>query len=216
MTSECPESVIFLLLQSLSGLILSASLLGLIFAKLSRPRSRAQTLIFSKRAAIAVHDGQPSLMFRIGDVRKSQLIDVTISVHCFCFQTTKEGQEVLVFQRELPVRIEHGVEVGEQIKPFLLVPLTVVHAIDEDSPLYELGAQTLRDSNLEIIAVLEGTVESTGMVTQAKASYLASEILWGQRFHRISVMHSKDGRDLHMDLSMFDATYPVPTPIFLS
>ena len=212
MTSECPESVIFLLLQSLSGFTLSASLLGLIFAKLSRSRPRAQTLIFSKKAVIAMHDGQLSLMFRVGDLRKSQLLDVTISVHCFCFHTTKEGQDVLVLQRELPVRIENGVEVGEQIKPFLLMPLTVVHAIDESSPLNELGAQELSDSNLEIIAVLEGVVESTGMVAQAKASYLAGEILWGQRFHPISVMRSSIGRDLQVDLSMFDATYRVRTP----
>lgn len=211
-TPECPEAVVFLLLQSLTGFMLSTSLLGLIFAKLSRPRPRAQTVMFSKHAVIASHDGFLSFMFRVGDVRKSQLLDVTISVHCFRFRATKTGQEILVSQQELPVKTEHGIEVGERISPFLLMPLTIVHVIDDRSPLYELGAQDLAFSRMEIVAVLEGVVESTGMVTQARASYLAEEILWGQRFHPISVLLGSSERGLKADLTSFDKTYQVRTP----
>jgi len=119
------------------------------------------------------------------------------------------GEEFLVSQQELPITTEHGIEIGEQIKPFFLMPLTVVHVIDERSPLYELGAQELAASRIEIIAVLEGVIESTSMVTQAKTSYLAEEILWGQRFHPISLCQGKKA-----DLSSFDKTYRVRTPPF--
>ena len=207
-TPQCPEAVVCLLLQSLTGFLLSTSLLGLVFAKLSRPRPRAQTVMFSKHAVVAPYDGFLSLMFRVGDVRKSQLLDVAISVHCFCFQTTATGEEILVSQQELPITTEHGIEFGEQIKPFFLLPLTVVHVIDSRSPLYELGAQELANSRMEIIAVLEGVVESTSMVTQAKTSFLAEEILWGQRFHPISFFRGKKA-----DLSSFDKTYRVKTPV---
>lgn len=208
-TPQCPEGVVCLLLQSLTGLLLSTSLLGLIFAKLSRPRPRSQTVMFSKHAVVAPYDGFLSLMFRVGDARKSQLLDVAISLHCFRFRTTAAGEEFLVSQQELPITTEHGIEIGEQIKPFFLIPLTVVHVIDERSPLYELGAQELAASRIEIIAVLEGVVESTSMVTQAKTSYLAEEILWGQRFHPISLCRGKKA-----DLSSFDKTYRVRTPPF--
>lgn len=147
-------------------------------------------------------------MFRVGDARKSQLLDVAISVHCFRFRSTATGEEILVSQQELPITTEHGIEVGEQIKPFFLLPLTVVHVIDDRSPLYELGAQELANSRMEIIAVLEGVVESTGMVVQAKTSYLAEEILWGQRLHPISLSRGKKA-----DLSSFDKTYRVRTPL---
>lgn len=186
---------------------MSTSLLGLVFAKLSRPRPRAQTVMFSKHAVVAPYDGFLSLMFRVGDVRKSQLLDVAISVHCFCFRTTATGEEFLFSQQELPITTEHGIEVGEQIKPFFLLPLTVVHVIDERSPLYDLEAQELANSRMEIIAVLEGTVEATGMVTQAKTSFLAEEILWGQRFHPISLTRGRKA-----DLSTFDKTYRVRMP----
>lgn len=192
--------------------MLSTSLLGLIFAKLSRPRPRAQTVMFSKHAVIASQDGLMSLMFRVGDARKSQLLDITISLHCFRFRTTEAGQETLISQQELPVCTENGVEVGQRISPFLLLPLTIVHVIDENSPLYELGAQDLAKSRIEIVAVLEGVVENTGMVTQARASYLAEEILWGQRFFPISVSRSTSERGLKADLSSFDKTYRVRTP----
>lgn len=165
--------------------------------------------MFSKHAVVAPYDGLLSLMFRVGDVRKSQLLDVAISLHCFRFRTTATGEEFLVSQQELPITTEHGIEIGEQIKPFFLMPLTVVHVIDERSPLYELGAQELAASRMEIIAVLEGVVESTSMVTQAKTSYLAEEILWGQRFHPISLCRGKKA-----DLSSFDKTYRVRTPLF--
>ena len=206
-TPQCPEAVVCLLLQSLTGFLLSTSLLGLVFAKLSRPRPRGQTVIFSKHAVVAPYDGLLSLMFRVGDARKSQLLDVAISLHCFCFRTTKTGEEILFSQTELPITTEHGSEVGELIKPFLLLPLTVVHVIDERSPLYELGPQELANSRMEFIAVLEGVVESTSMVTQAKTSFLADEIRWGRRFLPIS-LH----RDNRTDLSSFDTTYKVKTP----
>lgn len=211
-TPECPEAVIFLLLQSLTGFMLSTSLLGLIFAKLSRPRPRAQMVMFSKHAVIAPFNGFLSFMFRVGDARKSQLLDVQISLHCFRFRTTASGQEILVSQQELPVSTERGIEAGERISPFLLMPLTIVHVIDDRSPLYELGAQDLAFSRMEIVAVLEGVVESTGMVTQARTSYLAEEIIWGQRFHPISVFRSISEQGLKVDMSSFDKTYRVTTP----
>ena len=127
-------------------------------------------------------------------------------------RTTETGQEILFSQQELPVSTEHGIEVGERISPFLLLPLTIVHLIDDRSPLYELGAQDLAFSRMEIVAVLEGTVENTGMVTQARASYLADEILWGRKFHPISILRSNSERGLKADLSSFDKTYRIRMP----
>lgn len=211
-TPECPEAIVFLLLQSLVGFMLSTSLLGLIFAKLSRPRPRAQTVVFSKNAVIAPSDGFFSLMFRVGDARKSQLLEITISLHCFRFHTTESGQEILLSQQELPISTEHGIETGERISPFLLLPLTIVHAIDNRSPLYQLGAQDLASSRLEIVAVLEGVVENTGMVTQARASYLGEEIVWGEKFHPIQFIRTNNERRMKADLSSFDNTYRVTMP----
>lgn len=47
-------------------------------AKLSRPKKRAQTLLFSRNAVICHRDGVPCLMFRVGDMRKSHIIEAHV------------------------------------------------------------------------------------------------------------------------------------------
>lgn len=47
-------------------------------AKLSRPKKRAQTLLFSRNAIICHRDGVPHLMFRVGDMRKSHIIEAHV------------------------------------------------------------------------------------------------------------------------------------------
>jgi len=49
---------------------------GLVFAKLSRPKKRAETLLFSKNAVICKRDDQLCLLFRVGDMRKSHIVEV--------------------------------------------------------------------------------------------------------------------------------------------
>lgn len=57
-----------------------------------------------------------------------------------------------------------------------------------------------------------GTIESTGMTTQARTSYLPGEILWGQRLERLVTFQREDG-EYQVDYSRFENTVPVDTPI---
>jgi potassium inwardly-rectifying channel subfamily J len=51
---------------------------GIVFAKLARPKKRAETIMFSKNAVITMRDGRLCLLFRIGDMRKSQLTEAHV------------------------------------------------------------------------------------------------------------------------------------------
>lgn len=77
-TEECPEAIFVMCLQSMTGVILQAFMVGIVFAKLSRPKKRTQTLLFSRNAVICQRDGQPCLMFRVGDMRKSHIIEAHV------------------------------------------------------------------------------------------------------------------------------------------
>ncbi|XP_031559132.1 G protein-activated inward rectifier potassium channel 4-like [Actinia tenebrosa] len=208
-TTDCPEGILCLLIQSLTGLSLSASLVGLIFAKISRPRPRSQTVVFSKHAVIALRNNAMTLSFRVGDIRKSQLLEVTVKLHLFRYQNKRDNEKVLLDQIELPLKISPGSEPDYEVRPFFLTPLTVSHVIDEKSPFYELSAKDVRDADLELVAVLEGVVEATGMVTQARTSYLPHEILWGHEFCPLSIHTGLANNRVHLDFSCFDKTYPV-------
>ena len=65
---------------------------GMIFAKLSRPKKRAETLMFSRNATICLRDGTLCLMFRIGDMRSSHLLEAHVRGMVVRRRVTREGE----------------------------------------------------------------------------------------------------------------------------
>ena len=59
--------------------------------------------------------------------------------------------------------------------------MTVIHVINEKSPFWKMSPKDLLNSSFEVIITLDSVIESTGNTTQARTSYLPSEILWGFR-----------------------------------
>ena len=58
--------------------------------------------------------------------------------------------------------------------------MTVVHVINEKSPFWKMSPKDLLNSSFEVIITLDSVIESTGNTTQARTSYLPSEILHGK------------------------------------
>ena len=182
-------------------------MVGVVFSKLTRPKMRAQTLLFSRSAAICQRDGQLCLMFRVGDMRKSHIIDAHIRAQMIRMRVTDEGEIMPYYQHELKCGVDH-----DESDIFLIWPMTIVHKITPDSPLYNISASDLLKEKFEIVVILEGTVESTSMTTQARSSYLPSEIKWGHRFEPL-VSFRKDSGQYAVDYSLFNNTYEVDTPL---
>ncbi|CAB0032254.1 unnamed protein product [Trichogramma brassicae] len=206
-TEECPEAIFIMCIQSMTGVILQAFMVGIVFAKLSRPKKRTQTLLFSRNAVICQRDGQACLMFRVGDMRKSHIIEAHVRAQMIKRKVTREGELLPFFQTELRVGGD-----GDEDKIFFIWPTTIVHKIDQSSPLYHLSASDMLRERFEIIVMLEGVIESTGMTTQARSSYLPSEILWGHRFEHIITFRKETG-EYEVDYTLFNNTYEVDTPL---
>ena len=73
-SEECPEAVITLCIQSITGVILQAFMVGVVFAKLTRPKKRTNTLLFSRSAVVCLRDGLLRILFRVADMRKKSFI----------------------------------------------------------------------------------------------------------------------------------------------
>ncbi|KAG9330923.1 hypothetical protein JZ751_021610, partial [Albula glossodonta] len=114
---------------------------------------------------------------------------------------TVEGEVIPVCQ--LDIQVENPLRSNGI---FLVSPLIISHTIDRGSPLYDISAQSLANNDLEIIAILEGVVETTGITMQARTSYTPDEILWGRRF--VSILAEEDGC-YTVDYSKFGNTVPV-------
>uniref|UniRef100_UPI00358E512E ATP-sensitive inward rectifier potassium channel 12-like n=1 Tax=Myxine glutinosa TaxID=7769 RepID=UPI00358E512E len=202
-TEECPSAILLVVLQSLVGCLVDCFSIGAIMAKMARPKKRAQTLLFSKFATVAMRDGKLCLMWRVGNLRRSLIVESHVRAQLIRPRVTPEGEYIPFEQVDLNVGFDRGLD-----RIFLVSPITVVHEIDADSPLYNLGKHELRNQNFEIVVILEGIVEATAMTTQARSSYLTSEILWGHRFEPVV---SEDEKQYKVDYSRFHSTYEVPT-----
>lgn len=200
-TEECPLAITVLIIQNILGLIINAVMLGCVFMKTAQANRRAETLIFSKNAVIAPRNGRPTFMFRVGDLRKSMIISATVQLQVIRRTVTSEGEVIPVCQ--LDIQVENPLRSNGI---FLVSPLIISHTMERGSPLYELSAQSLASEDLEIIVILEGVVETTGITMQARTSYIPEEILWGRRF--VSIITEEDGRYC-VDYSKFGNTVPV-------
>ncbi|XP_056644753.1 G protein-activated inward rectifier potassium channel 3-like [Diorhabda sublineata] len=206
-TEECPEAIFLLCAQCIIGTCIDSFTVGVFFAKLTRPRLTAYTVQFSKNAVICLRDGAYCLMFRIGDIRKSRLIGVSVRALVIHSITTKEGEQLTNYHNELEVTCD---ETGSE--PFLLWPITVVHKIDEDSPLYNYSAKDMLNEKIELIVILDGCIESTGQNTHAKTSYLENEILWGQQFVNVTTFNC-DNESYEVNFNYFEKMRRIPMPI---
>ena len=206
-TEECPEAIFVMCFQSIYGVMIQAFMVGIVFAKMTRPKNRTQTLLFSKHAVICQRDGQLSLMFRVGDMRKSHIVGGGIRAQLIKSKQTKEGEILSQYQTELDIGID-----GCASDLFFIWPMIAVHKITEESPFYNMSASDLLQDRFEIVVILEGTVESTGQTTQARSSYLNSEILWGHRFDPV-VGYNRDRQGYEIDYSKFNEAIQVDTPL---
>ncbi|KAL8176170.1 UNVERIFIED_CONTAM: G protein-activated inward rectifier potassium channel 1 [Gekko kuhli] len=77
-TERCPEGIALFLFQSLLGSVVDAFLIGCMFIKMSQPKKRAETLMFSRAAVISQRDGKLCLMFRVGNLRNSHMVSAQI------------------------------------------------------------------------------------------------------------------------------------------
>lgn len=180
-------------------------MMGVIIAKFARPKKRAQNILFSRNAVIYHRDGAPCLIFKIADTRKSHIVQAQVRARVIRENTTKEGEYLDFFQDELKLTIDNCND-----RLMLMWPTLVTHKIDEKSPLYNMSATDIERGNFEIIVMLEGGVESTGLAAQARTSYLPSEILWGHRFQ--STISYKDKDKFEVDFNLFHNTFKVDTP----
>ncbi|MBN3323985.1 KCNJ3 protein, partial [Atractosteus spatula] len=203
-TDKCPEGIILFLFQSILGSIVDAFLIGCMFIKMSQPKKRAETLMFSEHAVISMRDGKLTLMFRVGNLRNSHMVSAQIRCKLLKSRQTPEGEFLPLDQLELDVGFSTG---ADQL--FLVSPLTICHVIDTKSPFYDLSQRSMQTEQFEIVVILEGIVETTGMTCQARTSYTEDEVLWGHRF--FPVISLEEGF-FKVDYSQFHATFEVPTP----
>lgn len=161
---------VLMVLEAFVGMLTTAVVTGLVFAKFSRPTARVR---FAKVAVVQPRNGQPHLMFRMANERGNQIVEARVQLALALWERTQEGE---LMRRFFDLKL-----VRAQNMMFAL-SWTAMHAIDADSPLYGQTQQSLRDAEAELVVSLVGTDETMAQTVHARWSYLADEIHFGHRY----------------------------------
>ena len=199
MTPVTTLSHILMSIEALTGLIGLALMTGLIFAKFSRPTARVR---FSRFAVVSQRDGVPSLMVRMANVRRNQIVEAQVHVVFARQELTVEGEEVRKFYDLDLVRTRNAI---------FAYSWTAIHQIRPGSPLYGMTAEAPVATRANLVVSLTGIDETVSQTVHARNMYQADEIVWGARFADI-ITRTETGEFL-LDYTRFDDITDAPLAI---
>ncbi|HWY66307.1 MAG TPA: ion channel [Rhizomicrobium sp.] len=181
--------------ESFSGILTIALFTGVIFARFSRPFAR---VLFSNVAVVAPFDGVPTLMFRVANQRGEAIIDASVTVSLARMHTSVEGITMRRFQE---------LKLARSSSSLFALSWTVMHLIDQDSPLYGLTPEDMDAQDMEIVVMLNGLDEILADRIYARHAYWADEIIWNRRF--VDVISLTPAGNRLVDLTRFHDTCDV-------
>ncbi len=192
---------VVMVVESIVSLLLTAMSTGIVFAKLSRSTARC---VFTRHAVISPIDGVPSLVFRIGNQRGNQIVDAKIRVVLFRTERTSEGR-THYRQLDLPLVRDQALS--------LFRSLSVIHPIDEASPLRGETPASMKVDEIELQVMVIGLDDVTMQTIHAGHRYFAKDILWGARL--ADVLSETPEGNILLDLRRFHDVEPTtPTADF--
>jgi inward rectifier potassium channel len=177
------------------GLMGFALATGLLFARFSRPNAQ---LVFSDRMVVAPYRDGNSLQFRIANRRANVMTDVLADMMLMTVEQDASGQ---LRRNFVELKLER-----KKIF-FLALTWTVVHPIDESSPLAGKSAADLERLQAEVLILIRGYDDSFTQVVNTRYSYRWEEIQWSARF--APTFDVATGGHLVLDLDRISATLPV-------
>ncbi|MBD0285140.1 MAG: Inward rectifier potassium channel Irk [Flavisolibacter sp.] len=155
--------------EAFIGLLSFALASGLFYGRFAKPRPY---LYFSDIALISPYKNGRALMFRTVPYKNNQLTDAEVKLTIG--MRIKEGEEVKnVFY---PLKVEF-----DKINN-LVLNWTIVHPITEESPLYGLSMDQLKELKAEVLVFLKAYDEVFANNVIARTSYTAQEIIENAKF----------------------------------
>ena len=172
-------------IEAATGLMVFAIGTGLLYGRFSRPSAR---ILFSDHMLIAPYQDGTALEFRITNARTNVLMDLEARVLLMTVEPT-DGELKRDFI-DLTLERRHVY--------FFPLTWTIVHPIDDQSPLYGKTAEDLAKKSTEFLILLKGFDDTFSQLVHAQYSYRHDQILWGARFS--PAFHIDPSGDLILDV----------------
>ncbi|MCB9335222.1 MAG: hypothetical protein H6586_03680 [Flavobacteriales bacterium] len=167
-------------IEAFIGLLSFAVATGLLYGKFSRPKGK---LIFSHNALIAPYNNGKGLMIRIANAKNSQLINASVRM-ILSWVENIDGK---------PKRDFYTLKLEMDKISMLATSWTVVHPINEDSPLFQVSIEELNNKDSELIVLFNSYDDTYNQEIYSRTSYKSNEIIGNAKF--VSVLgHNEQGK----------------------
>ncbi len=168
-------------LESMMGLLAFALATGLLYGRFSRPSAQ---IVYSKNMLIAPYlDNSRGVMFRLANLRRNMLIDLEIEI-IFSFNETVDGKTVRRF---------YPLEVERRKVSLLTMNWTIVHPLDEKSPLKDMTQEDLEKTEAGFAILLRAFDDTFSQTIHSRTAYQYNEIVWNAKFKPV-FDRDEDGR----------------------
>lgn len=155
--------------EAFIGVLSFALASGLFYGRFSMPKPH---LYFSNIALIAPYKDGKALMFRTVPYKNNNLTEAEVKL-MLAMRIRENGVERNMFY---PLEVEFS-KVNS-----LVLNWTIVHPINEDSPLYEMSLAELKATKAELIVFLKAYDEVFANSVVARTSFTANEIIENAKF----------------------------------
>jgi inward rectifier potassium channel len=183
------------MVELFAGVMSLALITGIMFARFSRPQAR---FLFTRNAVVRPIDGKTTFVVRAANERQNVVQDASAQLRLLYDDTTLEGMGIRRIV-DLPlVRSQH---------PSFALGWTLMHVIDDASPLRSETTQSLREKDASIILSVSGTDDTTGQVLSARTEYTSEDIHWNAAF--LDLLEEAADGTLNVDYSRFDQVEPL-------
>lgn len=180
-----PSAHLTVVFESITSLLYTALCTGLTFAKFSRPNAR---VTFSKYVLLSEYNGQSALIFRMANARANILVQASVRVVALKHETTAEGYTM---RRQSDIIL-----LRENTLAFSL-PWTVIHQINEKSPLFGMSLEDIVKSDVTIIVALTGIDDIYSSQVHAFHTYHGTSFRKAKRF--TDIIKTNPDRSIEVD-----------------
>jgi inward rectifier potassium channel len=179
------------LLDTLMGIFYVAIITGLAFSKFARPRAK---VLFTKNIILTTFDGIPTLMFRLGNGRSTQIVDASLNVAALIPYTSTEGTKMSRFYK---------LNLLSNDNPTFSLSWTAMHQINEQSPLNGMSLEEIHEKELLVFVTFTGIDDVLSQTVHTKHRYSTESIIKAESF--VDIL-KKEGSTFTIDFENFHKT----------
>jgi inward rectifier potassium channel len=156
--------------EIVTGMVYAACMTGVVFIRFSKPRPK---IVYADRPVVANYNGAPTLMIRLANGRANPLTDASVRLYALMTERTAEGH-IFRGAKQLTLARPHF--------PLFALIWTLMHRIDEGSPLYGSTSESMAADAVRLILIFEAHDPAVSTHVHDLKGFMPESVAFGMRY----------------------------------